>query len=71
MRVIQKLQQAGYTLRQIADGAKVSPTAVGMYRRGDRFPSRKTFVCFVEMAEAKGVTLLARDFLDPSDTCDT
>lgn len=44
--------------------------AMAMYRRGDRFPSKKTIVCMVEMAEAKGLTLTARDFIDPMDTCE-
>lgn len=71
MKAIQRLERAGFTRQQIAAAAGVSIPALAMYRRGDRFPSRKTFVCIVELAESKGLTLLARDFLDPSDTCDT
>ena len=69
MKAIQRLERAGFTRQQIADGAGITIPALAMYRRGDRFPSGKTFVCIVEMAEAKGLTLLARDFIDPADTC--
>lgn len=69
MKVIQRLERAGYTRQQIADGAQIGLPALAMYRRGDRFPSRKTYICFVEMAEAKGLVLMARDFLpDPDKT---
>lgn len=70
MKAIQRLESAGYTRRQIADGAAVTTHALAMYRRGDRFPSRKTYACIVEMAEAKGLVLLARDFLDAGEVCE-
>lgn len=69
MKAIQRLERAGYTRKQIADGAAVSIPTLAMYRRGDRFPSKKTFVCLVEMAEARGLSLMARDFIDPADIC--
>lgn len=69
MKAIQRLERAGYTRKQIADGSQTGVATLAMYRRGDRFPSKKTFVCLVELAEAKGLTLLARDFIDPADNC--
>jgi transcriptional regulator with XRE-family HTH domain len=69
MKAIERLERAGFTRQQIAVGAGVSMAALAMYRRGDRFPSSKTYTCIVEMAEARGLTLLARDFLDPADSC--
>lgn len=70
MKAIKRLELAGFTRKQIADGIGVGMPALAMYRRGDRFPSRKTFVCLVEMAETKGLTLMARDFLEPADHCE-
>jgi transcriptional regulator with XRE-family HTH domain len=70
MKAIQRLERAGYTRQQIAAGAGIGMAALAMYRRGDRFPSQKSFVCLVEMAELKGLTLAARDFIDIADTCE-
>lgn len=70
MKAIQRLERAGYTRQQIASGTHTGIPTLAMYRRGQRFPSKKTFVCIVEMAEAKGLTLLARDFVEPADICD-
>lgn len=69
MKAIERLERAGFTKQQIAAQAGVSVASLAMYRRGDRFPSRKTYVCIVEMAELKGLTLMARDFLDLADSC--
>lgn len=70
MKALQRLERAGFTRRQIADGADVSVAALAMYRRGDRFPSKKSFVCIVEMAESKGLALMARDFIDSETSCE-
>ena len=70
MKAIQRLERAGYTRQQIAAGAGIGLPALAMYRRGHRFPSQKTIICMVEMAEAKGLTLTARDFIDPADKCE-
>lgn len=63
MEAIKRLERAGYSRQQIADGADITLAALNYYSRGERFPSRKSFVCLVEMAEAKGVRLTARDFI--------
>lgn len=70
MKAIDKLIRAGYTAQQLAAGIRVSSTCIGMYRRGDRFPGRKPFLCIVEMAEARGLTLLARDFIVGDAPCE-
>ena len=70
MKAIQRLERAGYSRQQIADGAGIGIPALNYYVRGQRFPSRKSFVCFVEMGEARGLTLLARDFIDKGEACE-
>lgn len=72
MKAIQRLIRAGYSRPQIAAGlpGTTGVPMVRLYERGERFPSRKAFVCFVEMGEAKGLTLLARDFIEPADSCE-
>lgn len=72
MDVIQKLIRVGYTRQQIATGlpGKTGLPLVRLYERGARFPGRKHFVCLVEMAEAKGLTLLARDFIPTGLVCE-
>lgn len=70
MKAITLLERSGYTRRQISDGIGVGVPALAMYRRGDRFPSRKAFQRIVEMAEARGLLLLARDFLQNGDKDD-
>ena len=69
MKAIQRLERAGFTRQQIAEGSGVGVAALAMYRRGERFPSKNTYVCIVEMAESKGLTLLARDFIESADAC--
>lgn len=72
MKVIQRLTKAGFTRQQIAAGlpGTTGVPLVRLYERGRRFPGRAHFVCLVEMAESKGLTLLARDFIQPTDSCE-
>ncbi len=65
MNAIKKLRRSGLSTADIADGItdKSGEHLVRMYERDLRFPGRKAFTCIVEIAEARGLTLLARDFL--------
>ncbi len=73
MKAIQRLRKSGMTTAQIADAIndKSGGHLVRMYDKRDRFPSKRTFVCVLETAEARGITLLARDFIDGADSCET
>jgi len=72
MKAIQRLKQAGYTRQQIADGlpGRTGIPLVRLYERSKRFPKRDHYRCLVELAEVRGLTLLARDFLDPDESCE-
>lgn len=66
MQAISKLRRSGMSTREIADGANTDPHVIYSYEKFRRFPGRGIFLCLVEMAEARGLTLLARDFLPPA-----
>lgn len=70
MKAIDRLLRSGLTRSEIAAGLGVTTQMVGLYDRHERFPRKKVFACFVELAEARGITLLARDFLAPTDVCE-
>lgn len=72
MKAIQRLLLAGYTRSQIASGlpGKTGVPLIRLYERGERFPRKRHFVCLVEMGEARGLTLLARDFIAPQQECE-
>lgn len=61
------------TTTQVAEAIndKSGGHLVRMYDKLERFPSKRTFVCILETAEARGITLLARDFIERSDSCET
>lgn len=72
MEAIRKLVRAGYTRQEIADGmpGKTGVPLVRLYERGQRFPRKKHYICIVEMAEVRGITLTARDFIDSGERCE-
>lgn len=61
------------TTAQIAEAIadKSGGHLVRAYDKHDRFPSRKTFTCIVELAESRGIVLFARDFIPPSLNCES
>lgn len=61
------------TTAQIAEAIadKSGGHLVRAYDKHARFPSRRTFVCLVELAESRGITLFARDFLPPMVACES
>lgn len=64
MDAIKKLIRSGMTRKQIALSIGLNePTLIGMYERGERFPGRDNYRAIVNLAESRGMTLLARDFL--------
>lgn len=70
MKAIARLRRSGLTTRQIAQGLGCTEHLVRLYERGLRFPSKKTFVCAVELAESRGLLLTARDFIHENDECE-
>lgn len=70
MKAIERLRKSGLTTAQIADGVGCSKHMVRLYERGKKFPSRKNYVCIVELAEARGLLLVARDFIVANDACE-
>jgi hypothetical protein len=72
MEAINRLRKSGLTTAQIAEGIKDKSGGhlVRMYENYARFPSKRTFACIVELAESRGITLVARDFLSKDDKCE-
>lgn len=64
MEAIAKLIRSGLTRKQIAltIGLK-TPHLIGLYAQGKRFPTQKNFRALVDLADSRGILLLARDFL--------
>ena len=70
MEAIKKLRRSGMDTAAIAVGVGCTPPLIYMYERGRRFPGKANFVCLVELAESRGLTLLARDFISRTDKCE-
>jgi transcriptional regulator with XRE-family HTH domain len=63
MEAMQRLKRAGYTRNEIASALNVSEQVVGMWERGQRFPSKENFAALVRMGDERGLNLLANDFV--------
>lgn len=70
MNALTRLRKSGMTTRQIASGIGCTEHLVRLYDRGLRFPSKTNFICIVELAESRGLLLLARDFINDDDKCE-
>lgn len=72
MKAIDRLRKSGMTTAQIAEGIgdKSGGHLVRAYERDERFPGKKTFICIVELAESRGLVLLARDFIARGEACE-
>lgn len=70
MKALDRLRKSGLSNSQIASAVGCSDHLIRLYGRGMRFPSKKNFTCIVELAEARGLLLLARDFIGASDQCE-
>lgn len=58
------LYRSGLTREGVATAIDQTTHSVRLYERGKRFPSKAPFASIVQLAESRGLTLLARDFLD-------
>jgi hypothetical protein len=72
MKAISRLRLSGLTTAQIAEAINDQSRGhlVRAYEKFNRFPSKRSFVCLVELAESRGITLLARDFLASREACE-
>lgn len=64
MKALTKLYRSGLTRDSVAAAIEQTTHSVRLYERGARFPSRESFVGLVTLAESRGLTLLARDFIE-------
>jgi hypothetical protein len=62
MKAISLLIASGLTRKQIALTIGVTSHWVRLLEIDERFPGWKTYRGLVEMAEARGIQLMARDF---------
>ena len=70
MKAIDRLRKSGMTTAQLAEAIGCTEHMVRLYERHKRFPSRVKFACIVEVAEARGLLLTARDFLPTAIECE-
>lgn len=63
MRTITRLEKSGLTTADIAAAIHTTTHAVRYYRSMRRFPNRHVYTALVELAESRGITLLAADFI--------
>jgi transcriptional regulator with XRE-family HTH domain len=64
MRAITLLYRAGLTRATLAEQIDQTTHSIRLYERGERFPAKAPFANLVKLAESRGMTLLARDFID-------
>lgn len=69
MKALDRLYLSGMTRASVAAATNSDSQLIGMYERGERFPGKKKFCLIVEAAEARGVLLLARDFIADESDC--
>lgn len=63
MRAIRRIEKTGMTTAQIAAAAHTTSHAIRNYVHMRRFPNQHVFTALVRLAESRGVTLLAADFI--------
>jgi hypothetical protein len=71
MEAIKKLRRSGMDTAALVAGIGCKAPLIYMYENGRRFPSKRNFVCIVELAESRGLTLLARDFIADNEKCES
>lgn len=67
MRALTRLYLSGMTREGVASAIDQSTHSVRLYERGQRFPTRKSFTAIVQLAEERGLLLLARDFIEDNE----
>lgn len=70
MNAIKRLRKSGLSTAQIADGVGCTEPLIRAYEAYRRFPGKHNFICIVELAEARGLMLLARDFIGTKEVCE-
>lgn len=65
MKAITRLRMSGLSAAQIAESIndKSGGHLVRAYEKHKRFPGRDSYARLVELAESRGITLTARDFM--------
>ncbi|MFD0738278.1 hypothetical protein ACFQZQ_03105 [Lysobacter koreensis] len=63
MKALTLLYSVGLTRESVASAVDQTTHSVRLYERGERFPKRQPYTAIVKLAEAKGITLMARDFI--------
>jgi hypothetical protein len=64
MKALTLLYRAGLNRATVAAAIEQTPHSIRLYERGERFPAREPYLNLVKLAESRGMTLLARDFID-------
>ena len=67
MKALTRLYRSGMTRAQVAQAIRSTSQSVGQYERFDRFPSAAKFKAMLQLADSRGLVLLAHDFIDPDD----
>lgn len=63
MRAIQRIEATGMPSPRIAEAVHVTSHALRHYKAMRRFPNQHVYTALVHLAESRGVTLLASDFI--------
>lgn len=64
MKALNLLYRSGLTRATLAAAIDQTTHSIRLYERGERFPGKQPFTNLVELAESRGMTLLARDFIE-------
>jgi hypothetical protein len=64
MRALTLLYRAGLTRASVAAALDQTTHSIRFYERMERFPAKQPFAALVKLAEQRGMTLLARDFIE-------
>lgn len=70
VKALERLYQSGMTRASVATWLGSPSQLIGLYERGQRFPSKKKFCQIVELAESRGLLLIARDFITDNTHCE-
>lgn len=64
MKALERLYQSGMTRASVATAIDADPQLIGLYERCQRFPQLRNYSRIVNLADSRGVLLLARDFIE-------
>lgn len=63
MLAIKRIEATGMTSPRIAEAVHVTTHALRYYKAMKRFPNKHVYTALVHLAESRGITLLASDFI--------